>query len=89
MSTDSTTPVAARIAAGSVTSRVSGVTRWSECIQVPRVLAYTRRAPRRSASSTSARPMPLLPPVTRTVFPVIFVMMTIPFSHSALAGPLQ
>src|SRR4051812_48059110 len=38
-----------------------------------RTPAYTRSAPLRNASSTSACPMPRLPPVTRTDLPVIVV----------------
>src|SRR5882757_3854227 len=67
MSSDSTLPTAARVCAGSVTSRVTGVTRPSTWARGRRVPAYTRFAPLRRASSTSACPIPRLAPVTRTV----------------------
>jgi len=46
---------AARICAGSVTSRIRGVTRASGWVKGRRVPAYTRFVPLRKASSTSAR----------------------------------
>src|ERR1700733_5634696 len=73
-SRDSTAPAAARMSAALVTSRVSGRTRRSEWVHGSRVPAYTRRAPRRRASSTSARPMPRLLPVMRTALLAIDVM---------------
>src|SRR3984957_2910855 len=70
----STASAAARMSAALVTSRVSGRTRGSECAHGSRVPAYTRRAPRRRASSTSARPMPRVLPVMRTALLAIDVM---------------
>src|SRR5262247_3757915 len=51
-----------------VTSSVRGVTRLSVLCSALRAPAYTLFAPRLSASSTSARPMPRLAPVINTVF---------------------
>src|SRR6266849_1444801 len=62
-----------------VTSRIRGVTRPSGWARGWRVPAYTRLAPRRRASLTSACPMPRLAPVTRTVLSAIVTMMTISF----------
>src|SRR5215472_5859041 len=76
-SRDSTWPAARCTCAGLVTSRVSGVTRASGWARGWRVPAYTRVAPLRRASSTSARPMPRLPPVTRTVLSAIVTMVTV------------
>src|SRR5262249_11301027 len=83
--------------AASVTSRGSGVTRPSGWAKGWRVPAYTRVAPLRSASSTSARPMPRLPPVIRTVLSAIVTMVTVSFSsrlivsagHDGVAWPGQ
>src|SRR4051794_8981070 len=50
-----------------------------------RAPAYTRSAPLRNASSTSACPMPRLPPVTRTDLPVIAV----PFISSSFGFTLS
>src|ERR1700690_2890276 len=59
---------------GLVTSSVRGVTRLSGCCSAPRVPAYTLFAPRRSDSSTSARPMPRLAPVTRIILSsIVFI----------------
>src|SRR5262249_52977049 len=60
---------AARICAGSVTSNINGTTRSSAHVSGWRVPAYTRCAPRPSASATSARPRPRLAPVTRIDLP--------------------
>src|SRR5215472_15956102 len=76
-SRDSTWPAARCTCAASVTSRASGVTRASGWARGWRVPAYTRVAPLRRASSTSARPMPRLPPVTRTVLSAIVTMVTV------------
>src|SRR5260370_30128112 len=69
MSTSSapTSRAACWISATLVTSSVMGVTRVSAFSMVPRVPAYTRFTPRRSASLTSAWPMPRLAPVIKTV----------------------
>src|SRR2546430_4624049 len=56
-----------------VTSRVRGVTRRSGWVKGWRVPANTRFAPRFKASSTSARPIPRLAPVTRTTLSAIFI----------------
>src|SRR5256885_3244733 len=66
MSSASTTALACRISARLVTSSVSGVTRLSRKVTGLRIAAYTRSAPRLSASSTSARPMPGFAPVINT-----------------------
>ena len=62
-----------RICAALVTSRLSGVTRASGWSRGWRVQAYTRSAPRRRASVTSACPMPRFAPVTSTLLPSIFI----------------
>src|SRR5258708_6812302 len=64
----------------SVTSSVRGVTRSSGCCRAPRVPAYTFFAPRRSASSRRARPIPRLAPVIKTDLFEIF--MTFSFVDS-------
>src|SRR5215475_127919 len=79
-SRDPTPAAAARICAASVTSSISGVTRASACANGSRVPTYTSSALLFRASSTSARPMPRLPPVTRTVLSAMLAMMTISFS---------
>ena len=61
------------MSAAFVTSRLRGVTRAFRGVKGRRVAAYTRAAPLLTASSTSARPMPRLAPVTRTVLPAIFI----------------
>src|SRR5258708_34661406 len=86
-SRDSTASTARWICAGSVTSRVRGVTRPSGWARDWRVPAYTRLAPRARASLTSACPMPRLAPVTRTALPAIDVMMTISFSPHVVVQP--
>src|SRR5215831_13427169 len=48
------------------------------------VPAYTSAAPLFRASSTSARPMPRLLPVTRTVLSAMLAMMMIPFLSPAV-----
>src|SRR5260370_7184043 len=63
-----------------VTSSVRGVTRSSGCCRAPRVPAYTFFAPRRSASSRRARPIPRLAPVIKTDLFEIF--MTFSFVDS-------
>lgn len=65
---------AAATEAGSLTSSASGTA--SGCVTVfgSRAVAYTFFAPRSYRASTSARPMPRLPPVTRTTEPSMFVM---------------
>src|SRR5262245_12556323 len=64
-----------------VTSSVRGVTLSSVFCSVPRVPAYILFAPRLSASLTSARPMPRLAPVIKTVL----FLMFIPFSFRSLS----
>src|SRR5260370_20972305 len=61
-----------------VTYRVKGVTRLSECCSTPRVPAYTFLAPRRSASSRSARPIPRFAPVTKIVLFEMFISNVLP-----------
>src|SRR5205807_532418 len=63
-----------------VTSSVRGVTRSSACCRAPRVPAYTFFAPRRSASSRRALPIPRLAPVIKTDLFEIF--MTFSFVDS-------
>src|SRR5580700_8529176 len=72
-SRDSTLSTAPLMCAALVTSRVRGVTRPSECAKGWRVPAYTRFAPLLKASSTSARPMPRLAPVIKTVLLSMFI----------------
>src|ERR1039457_5149820 len=67
---------ACSICSASVTSSISGVTRSSAMSSVPRVPAYTLFAPRWRASWTSARPMPRLAPVIKTVFCAMFMMIS-------------
>src|SRR5215475_1877761 len=74
----STSAAACSIWEALVTSSVSGVTRLSECCIGPRVPAYTFLAPRLSASSTSARPMPRFAPVIRTVLFSISILASYP-----------
>src|SRR5579863_51642 len=74
MSRVSTSSTARSICARFVTSRVRGVTRGSEfCCAPLRFPAYILFAPRRRASSTSARPMPRLAPVIKTVLFAMFI----------------
>jgi hypothetical protein len=56
-----------------VASSLSGVTRPSGWARGWRVPAYTRPAPLRRASATSACPMPRLAPVTRTALSAIVI----------------
>src|SRR5947207_13531474 len=72
-SSEPTCSVARAICIALVTSSVSGVTRGSAISRPPRTPAYTRSAPRRSASLTSARPMPRLAPVIKTVLFAMFI----------------
>src|SRR5207248_1093207 len=60
-----------------VTSSVRGVTRLSGCCSALRVPAYTLFAPRRSASATSAWPMPRLAPVINTVLLGMFITFSL------------
>src|ERR1700739_2291111 len=69
----STSPAACVICEALVTSSVKGVTRLSAFCCARRVPAYTLFAPRLSASLTSARPIPRLAPVIKTVLFVIFM----------------
>ena len=63
--------------------RVSGVTRGLGSARGRRVPAYTRLAPLRRASSTSACPIPRLAPVIRTVLPVAPVLWCLIGGRSA------
>ena len=74
-SSDSTCASAVSICAVSVRSRISGVTRASLWVKGWRVAAYTLRAPRRRASSTSARPIPRLAPVTSTALSAMVILV--------------
>src|SRR5713101_1881224 len=74
----STSLTASWICEALVTSRVKGVTRLSECCSTPRVPAYTFLAPRRSASSRSARPIPRFAPVTKIVLFAMFISNVLP-----------
>src|SRR5262249_22363764 len=69
----STSSAARWICEALVTSSVRGVTRLSGCCSALRVPAYTLFAPRLSASLTSARPMPRLAPVIKTVLFARFI----------------
>src|ERR1700694_4053621 len=73
ISRDSTFLRAPSICAAFVTSRVRGVTRPSVWAKGWRVPAYTRFAPLLKASSTNARPIPRLAPVTKTALSAIFI----------------
>src|SRR5713226_3507242 len=74
----STSSTARWICEALVTSSVRGVTRLSECCSALRVPAYTLFAPRLSASVTSARPIPRLAPVIKTVLFAMFIPFSFP-----------
>ena len=61
----------------------SGVTRSSVTAIGCRAAAYTRAAPRRRASSASARPRPRLAPVTSTVLPISSCELVMPTRRNA------
>src|SRR5712692_6722950 len=74
----STSSAARWISETLVTSRVRGVTRLSVFCSALRVPAYTLFAPRLSASVTSARPIPRLAPVIKTVLFAMFIPFSFP-----------
>src|SRR5260221_1212721 len=79
MSRVSISVAARRICEALVTSKVTGVTRLSGCRIALRAPAYTRFAPRLSASSTRARPMPRLEPVIKTVLFAIAILFLLSY----------